>query len=225
MLNRCLFRQRFFYVNPMKFSDEFKEAILHLPEREKDKLLLRLLKKDRKLVKRMEFELLQPCSVETARESLQQDLVRHLQQLAQRPIRTKLLLKELRQLSGKITEHVYTTRDNYGDVQVSLVMMQTLFETTPLAKWSQLDADLHKLHIYLISKLYKVLIALRNMHEDLRFDFQEQLDQLAQHLANEPNLLRTASRSGLELSWFQVENIPENLGEILRTVRSEGRLK
>ena len=35
----------------MKFEEEFKQAIRELPEKEKDKLLMRLLKKDRILKK------------------------------------------------------------------------------------------------------------------------------------------------------------------------------
>jgi len=49
------------------FTTEFKEALRHLPIKEKDKLIVRLLKKDLNLAKRLMFELVDTRSVDEHR--------------------------------------------------------------------------------------------------------------------------------------------------------------
>lgn len=48
----------------MTFPKEFKEALSHLPSKEKDKLVLRLLRKDLLLANRLLFELVNTNTVE-----------------------------------------------------------------------------------------------------------------------------------------------------------------
>jgi hypothetical protein len=54
------------------FDSEFKEALSRLPEKEKDKLITRLLRKDKKLAKRLYFELVSTYSPEELRELVKQ---------------------------------------------------------------------------------------------------------------------------------------------------------
>ena len=52
----------------MTFDPEFKKALQLLPEKEKDKLILRLLKRDLQLANRLQFELVETDSVQDKRE-------------------------------------------------------------------------------------------------------------------------------------------------------------
>ena len=52
------------------FHKEFKEALSRLPSKEKDKLILRLLKKDLVLANRLLFELLSTNTVEEERQKM-----------------------------------------------------------------------------------------------------------------------------------------------------------
>jgi hypothetical protein len=55
----------------MVFEKEFKEALLDLPIKEKDKLLLRLLKRDVPLANQLYFELVSTQTVEERRAELE----------------------------------------------------------------------------------------------------------------------------------------------------------
>ena len=55
----------------MKFDPEFKNAILQLPSKEKDKLLLRLLKRDVILANQLHFELISGDSVQDRRTRME----------------------------------------------------------------------------------------------------------------------------------------------------------
>ena len=55
----------------MKFDQEFKDAISRLPGKEKDKLILRLLKKDISLANQLYFQLVESRSVEELRTEVE----------------------------------------------------------------------------------------------------------------------------------------------------------
>ena len=54
----------------MTFDPEFKKALQLLPDSEKDKLILRLLKRDLNLANKLRFELVDTESVQDKREQL-----------------------------------------------------------------------------------------------------------------------------------------------------------
>ena len=59
----------------MDFDPEFKRALELLPGKEKDKLILRLLKKDLKLASKLRFELVDTDSVQDKREKLKSAII------------------------------------------------------------------------------------------------------------------------------------------------------
>ena len=54
----------------MTFDDAFKKALQQLPNNEKDKLILKLLKKDLNLANRLHFELVNTDTVEDKRNEV-----------------------------------------------------------------------------------------------------------------------------------------------------------
>ena len=69
------------------FTKEFKEALSQMPSQEKDKLILRLLKKDINLANRLSFELTSTQSVDEKRLQLAERIVsqvKHFKQTFQR---------------------------------------------------------------------------------------------------------------------------------------------
>jgi hypothetical protein len=65
----------------MTFDKDFKIAISNLPSKEKDKLLLRLLKKDLTLASRLYFELVNTDSVDERRDELEKHVIKKAQQI------------------------------------------------------------------------------------------------------------------------------------------------
>ena len=66
----------------MTFDKAFKEAISHLPDKEKDKLLLRLLKKDTNLAKQLEFQLVNSLSIEEQRAKVKSEVLEDVKQMS-----------------------------------------------------------------------------------------------------------------------------------------------
>lgn len=209
----------------MKFTDEFKEAILQLPEKEKDKLLLRLLKKDIKLVNRLNFELLQPMSVEDARAQVESKIKLKIKRLNSDIFTGNDLLHELRYLSGEITEHVSTTKDKYGDVYLQLFLVHEFLSNVNLKIAFYPYGMTDKLDKYLIAKLFKLMILIQAMHEDLQYDFKDMLTEISMMMGENPNLMHTAMYNGLDANWLIDLQIPETISEIYKDLRSRGYLR
>jgi hypothetical protein len=58
----------------MKFEQDFKDALAQLPNKEKDKLILRLLKKDLSLANQLYFQLLDTRSVDELRNIVERKI-------------------------------------------------------------------------------------------------------------------------------------------------------
>lgn len=207
----------------MKFNEEFKQAIRELDDKEKDKLLLRLLKKDRILAERLQFELLGYESREQRRKSIEDQILHRLQHSSFN-FSMDGLQKELRNLTKSINEHVKITTDKVGEVYLDLILMN---ETLRLNNkrmqgswWTRTD----KLHVYLVNRFLKILVQLRALHEDYAADFREDLERLGHQILENDSLFLKAKRMGMESGWL-TDEVPEDIKTIVAELKKAGRLK
>lgn len=105
---------------------DLKKAIIHMPGVEKDKLLLRLVAKDAVLVEKLQFELVERGQSIDERRQLIRDFIDRTAQL--HADTAGWLMMDMRTVSGYITRHVKVTKDKYGDVDLSLYMLNTFYE-------------------------------------------------------------------------------------------------
>lgn len=192
----------------MKFEEEFKQAIRELPEKEKDKLLLRLLKKDRILALRLEFELLGLESADDKRAALGETIRTRLRS-GQAFGNIQKLIAEMRSLSAQITEHVKITKDKTGEVTLNLLLLnETLLRHTSVidrARWEKAQ----KAATYIATKTLKLLLLIDALHEDYRTDYKEELEKLGELIAKSDLLERAAARNGVEVKWLKEGEWPE----------------
>src|SRR5690606_18915830 len=109
-----------------KIDAVLQEAILELPQKEKDKLLLRLIRKDKTLINQLHFQLLEDENDLLARRdgalaALDDTLYLMETRLeSKRYYTAKDLLKSLRALSGIVNQHVLITKDKLGELELRL---------------------------------------------------------------------------------------------------------
>lgn len=209
----------------MKFDPEFKEAIALLPAKEKDKLLLRLLKKDIILAKRLYFELVSDDSVEDQRVAMEEGLTERIEQFKDVARTAKQILLELRSISKGITEHVKITKDKYGEASLNLLMLNEVLEKSQHAMIKSSAKFAYSLDIYLIARAFKVLILIKSLHEDFHIEFSDGLDVLKAHFENHLRLKRIAMDNKLDLDWFAQDSIPDDIVQIHRDIRAAGLLR
>ena len=209
----------------MKFSPEFKEAVLHLSEKEKDKLLIRLLKKDQNLVNRLYFELIDDKNVDDHRAILEQRVEKRAKEVTREAKSLNHLKMLIRYVSGEISEHVRVTKDKFGEVSLNLLMLNTVLKNTTRLFRKSNEFQARKFCVYVIVRTFRTLVLIQKMHEDLLLEFEEPLTELGDLIAKEPLLMTTAIRHGLDINWLTENEIPEDIVEIQKQIKAQGLLK
>lgn len=209
----------------MKLSDDFKKALSEMPDKEKDKLILRLLKKDLALTNRLYFELMQPASVEDLRENTLQRIYKQLNYVQNRFYSPGYAMMSLRDTSGLINEHLSITKDKYGEIYLQLNMLDYFLDQNIESLQQYTYKKQYGLNVYIISRLYKLLGQLLSLHEDLRYDFKEILETIAESMDKIPTLMDTAIFNGFDVNWLFNYDIPENIVVTQKELRANGYLK
>jgi hypothetical protein len=208
----------------MEFSKEFKAALSQFSSKEKDKLIFRLLKKDKLLSKKLYFELIEEETTDDKRNTMESYLKERITDLSKHIGNPKYFLVLVRKLSGEITEHVKVTTDKFGDVFLNLFLVNTILEHNDKLSRQRFDA-VYKLYIYLINKIIKALIQIQKLDEDYWLEFDEILTDIDFQLHENLYLEKLCINNGLDFNWLKCENIPDHFELIVKDIRSQGFLK
>lgn len=212
-------------ISSMVFEKEFKEAILNLSIKEKDRLLLRLLKRDIPLANQLHFELVSTQTVEERRAELEAMVVKQVAAMSKSGISIQYLLLKMRSLSGDITEQVKITKDKFGEVSLNLLMLNEIIRSNHSKITYSIRGKSQKFAVYVIARAFKLLVLIQAMHEDYQVDFREDLETLGELIKQNELLRKTAVQHGLELDWLLEGDIPENIKEKQDVLRKKGFLK
>lgn len=208
----------------MEFSKEFKAALSQFSSKEKDKLIFRLLRKDKLLSKKLYFELIEEETTDDKRNTMESYLKERITDLSKHIGNPKYFLVLVRKLSGEITEHVKVTTDKFGDVFLNLFLVNTILEHNDKLSRQRFDA-VYKLYIYLINKIIKALIQIQKLDEDYWLEFDEILTDIDFQLHENLYLEKLCINNGLDFNWLKCENIPDHFELIVKDIRSQGFLK
>ena len=208
----------------MEFSKEFKAALSQFSSIEKDRLIFRLLKKDKLLSKKLYFELIEEETTDDKRNTMESYLKERITDLSKHIGNPKYFLVLVRKLSGEITEHVKVTTDKFGDVFLNLFLVNTILEHNDKLSRQRFDA-VYKLYIYLINKIIKALIQIQKLDEDYWLEFDEILTDIDFQLHENLYLEKLCINNGLDFNWLKCENIPDHFELIVKDIRSQGFLR
>jgi hypothetical protein len=209
----------------MTFDPEFKKALQLLPGDEKDKLILRLLKLNLPLANKLRFELVDTDSVEDKREQIKNRIIKRIQQVTEQHYSPGYLLMDLRDISGEINEHISITKDKLGEISLNCLMLRHLLEQNNGRIAAEKQGKAYTLCIYIVARVFKILMLVQKQHEDLHLEFKEDIETIGTFIGNNPNLMKTAIHNGLDVNWLIHFNIPENIAVVYRKLRENGLLK
>lgn len=208
----------------MKFDKEFKEAISQLSCVEKDKLILRLLKKDLTLANRLAFELLDNKTVDERRQIIENRILAKLKRMTEYEQTPGHLMMDLRDLSGEITEHVKVTKDKFGEVSLNITMLSTALDYKNREVLTHTRGKARKFCIYVIARAFKILVLRSKLHEDTWLDLDKGLQRLGKLIGENDYLMKTAIQNGFDVNWLITLEIPENIEQIHKQIRVDGYL-
>ena len=156
-----------------------KLEIRSLPEKEKDKLLLRLIAKDKVLTEHLHFKLLEnEQDLILRQEQLLINIDKEIADLTSRKLNSKETLVKLRKLNGSINHHFKVTKDLNTEVELRIHLLNQIPISFDESVFSSLYKFNEKLSVYFVKTTVSVLNKYNKMHEDLQFDLKASLNIL-----------------------------------------------
>lgn len=210
----------------MQFDQEFKDAIIRLSEKEKDKLIIRLLRKDKNLAKKLYFELVDTATIEDKRLLMEMTILKKISSMFERKYyRFELLIKDMRSINAEITEHVRVTNDKYGEVSLNLLFVNETLKKSSVLLATDFSVKRYKFSIYILAKLFRTLIHMQKLEDDLQIDFRSTMEELGEEINKTPSLLAIFKDNNFETDWLVDFELPDELPVIYRKTREQGLLK
>lgn len=208
----------------MEYSKEFKTALSQLSGVEKDRLIFRLLKKDKILSKKLYFELIDEENADQKRDQMEETVKKKVEYAAKYLSNQKYFLILIRKISAEITEHVKVTSDKFGDVSLNLVLVTEILKFNDKLNRLRFN-DVYKLYLYLINKVIKALILTKKLDEDYWMEIDDYLSAVYHKITGNIYLEKLFINNGIDLKWLNVERIPEHFDLIIKDIKSQGFLK
>lgn len=208
----------------MEYSKEFKAALSNFSPVEKDRLIFRLLKKDKLLSKKLYFELIDTETTDDKRDAMEEN-VKEKVLLASKYIgNQKYFQTIIRKISAEITEHIKITTDKFGEISLHILLINEILENNEELGRQRFD-NVYKLYLYIINKIFRALILAKKLDEDYWMEIDELLENLDKKINSNTYLQKLCINNGLDFNWLKCENIPDNLDQIMKEIKSQGFLR
>jgi hypothetical protein len=208
----------------MEYSKEFKAALSAFSSIEKDRLIFRLLKKDKLLSKKLYFELIDKETTDNKRDAMEEVIDEKILLASKYIGNQKYFLSIVRKISAEITEHVKITTDKFGEVSLNLLLINKILDHNQDLSRQRFD-NVYKLYLYLINKIVKSLLLTKKLDEDYWIEIDEELAELHKKINNNNYLQKLCINNSIDLNWLKCENIPENLDLIIKEIKAQGFLR
>jgi hypothetical protein len=208
------------------FKDtDFKKALQELPDKEKDKLILRLLRRDMDLAEKLYFELVDTDSIEDKRRIMEITISKQIKRFSENFHSLDYIAVEMRSISGKISHHVKITKDKFGEISLNLQMLNEVIEQNTFSLTHSKPQKSAKFYNYVIVRTFKILLLIDVLHDDFLLEFKEDLNRLGENISKNKMLLKTAIYNSLDVNWILNAEIPENISQIHKEIKAAGFLK
>ncbi|MCS3871596.1 hypothetical protein J3D55_004512 [Chryseobacterium ginsenosidimutans] len=208
----------------MEYSKEFKAALSAFSNIEKDRLIFRLLKKDKLLSKKLYFELIDQETTDNKRDAMEEMLAEKVLLASKYIGNQKYFLGIVRKISAEITEHVKITTDKFGEVSLNLLLINKILEYNEDLSRQRFD-NVYKLYLYIINKTVKSLSLIRKLDVDYWMELDEHLESLEEKIHKNNYLSKLFINNGIDFNWLTSDKIPENFDQIIKDIKSQGFLR
>lgn len=208
----------------MEYSKEFKAALSAFSGAEKDKLIFRLLRKDKLLSKKLYFELIDPETTDDKRNAMEEIVTEKVLLASKYTGNAPYFLTIIRKISAEITEHIKITTDKFGEVSLNLLLINKILENNSDLSRQRFD-NVYKLYIYIINKVFKSLTLIKKLDEDYWMEIDEYLRDTQKKISENHYLQKLCVNNGLDTNWLECDMIPENIDQIMKEMKSQGYLR
>ncbi|WP_205499692.1 hypothetical protein [Rufibacter psychrotolerans] len=154
-------------------SADFKQALKQLSEKEKEALILRLVRKDAEAYDTLAFELLDEVTLETLFERSTQ-IIHDILFTANGRSLSKALNRALKKSTQEIARYYRITKDRKGEVELHLYLLGLVFENFT----GQFDSIYKGFYVATARLVLRTISLIQKyLHEDYHLEYQDQLNQ------------------------------------------------
>jgi len=162
----------------MKLAEhkDLKLAITDLSVKEKDKLLLRLVAKDKVLTEHLHYKLLEDeTDLEDRKEKIKADVEEQITEL--RKLNAKEALVKVRKMIAMVNHFYKVTKDAFGEVELKIHILNSIPIEYKAKTFSYRDFMI-LFAAYYIKTVAATLNKFKKLHEDLQFDLTKEFNDV-----------------------------------------------
>ncbi len=153
-------------------SADFKKALKQLTEKEKEALVLRLVRKDAEAYDTLAFELLEDVTLESLKERSQETIHDIFFAVSGRSL-SKALSRGLKKVAQEITRYQRITKDRQGEVDLHIYALALIFENFT----GQFESLYKGFYVATARLTLRTIMLIRkHLHEDLHLEYQDSLN-------------------------------------------------
>jgi hypothetical protein len=163
---------------PKKISPELEKAILDLPAKEKNKLLLRLIAKSELLIDQLQFRLLEgsAADIDYRVDSIREEFV--IMAGIFGASNGRQTLGFFKNISAKINYHKKVTADKLSELRLIIEMLTFTVAKYPLILGNDGSIFAEKFRVLFVKKTIAAIKLLKAVHEDYHIEFVPKLDEV-----------------------------------------------
>jgi len=203
---------------------DFKLAIHAMSTIQKDKLILRLLRKDPILTRQLHFELV---DTESADEKLEKAMVELQTQMKANQYNindSKQLIRFLRYLSRDINLHAKVYKSKWAEVRLncSLLLEMLIVHRQKLISMDHWED--FNLFLYIIQKLYRLLMQIDSIDPDYYVEIRDDMEQIGQSLQEIGGLQWMCAHTQFNPKWCIEGSWPNPLKPLYDQIKPTTRM-
>jgi hypothetical protein len=158
-----------------KIPKELERTILDLPTKEKDKMLLKLIAKNELLIQQLDYQLLcDESDLKEKRKDLKENILRSSKGYHDTPGWTMMAMRDL---NGSITHHVKVTKDKYGEVELTLLLLVSFFDNQK-KHFEKYNSKSDTLANYVAKRTEFLMKKLPKLDPDYYIEFEDDVQRL-----------------------------------------------
>jgi hypothetical protein len=166
----------------MKLSEHkaLKAEIISLPQKEKDKLLLRLVAKDKVLTEHLHFLLLEDeINLKERVTSLKEEILLAEQHLKEsKSVSSRDVILTMRKLLKAVNHFLKVTKASFEDVELRIFLLSHMPAKSKTRSFSLAKNYDQLLAVFFVKSIIATLKKFDKLHEDLQFDLREDINKL-----------------------------------------------
>jgi len=162
----------------MKLAEhkDLKVAITDLPIKEKDKLLLRLIAKDKVLTEHLHYKILEDIAdLDERKKKIKANVLSILPEL--KDLNAREALVKVRKMITEVNHFYKVTKDVYGELELKIFILTQIPTKYKKGLFGYRDFGL-MFSIFYIKTATAVFNKFKKLHEDLQFDLTAEFNEL-----------------------------------------------